>query len=206
MGGVHVDHADHPRGPWSAPISLHLDNIDPGHIVTPDGKRYLYTAWCNAAELSADGLSIVGPVKKVYEGWTYPKEWQTEGMWLEGPKLFRRGEFYYLTCAEGGTAGPPTSHMEVVARSKSPLGPWENSPYNPLIHTYSADEEWWSVGHGTLVSTPDDRWYIVYHGYRNGFRTLGRQTLMEPVEWTSDGWARAAARRCPRRWGWRSDR
>lgn len=82
----------------------------------------------------------------------------------------------------------------MVARSKSPLGPWENSPYNPLIHTYSADEEWWSVGHGTLVSTPDDRWYIVYHGYRNGFRTLGRQTLMEPVEWTSDGWARPAGR------------
>ena len=139
-------------------------------------------------ELSADGLSTVGPSKKVYEGWQYPKEWQTEGLWLEGPKLTRRGEYYYLLCAEGGTAGPPTSHMEVVARSQSPLGPWENSPHNPLIHTYSAEEEWWSVGHGTLVSTPDDRWYFVYHGYRNGLRTLGRQMLMEPIEWTPDGW------------------
>ena len=66
-----------------------------------------------------------------------------------------------------------------------PLG---NSPHNPLIHTYSADEIWWSVGHGTLVSTPDDRWYFVYHGYRNGLQTLGRQALMEPIEWTPDGW------------------
>ena len=188
MGGIQVVHAEHPSGPWSAPIPLHVGDIDPGHVVGPDGKRYLYTAWCNAVELSADGLSTVGPSKKVYEGWQYPKEWQTEGLWLEGPKLTRRGEYYYLTCAEGGTAGPPTSHMEVVARSKSPLGPWENSPHNPLIHTYSAEEEWWSVGHGTLVSTPDDRWYIVYHGYRNGLRTLGRQMLMEPVEWTPDGW------------------
>ena len=81
--------------------------------------------------------------------------------------------------------------MAVVARSKSPLGPWENSPSNPLIHTYSADENWWSVGHGTLVSTPDDRWYFVYHGYRKGFQTLGRHTLMEPVEWSADGWPRA---------------
>jgi beta-xylosidase len=81
--------------------------------------------------------------------------------------------------------------MAVVARSTSPLGPWQNSPYNPLIHTYSAAEEWWSVGHATLFSTPDGHWYIVYHGYRNGFETLGRNTLMEPIEWTSDGWPRA---------------
>ena len=120
-----------------------------------------------------------------------------------------RGEYYYLICAEGGTAGPPTSHMAVVAHCKSPLGPWENSPHNPLIHTYSADEDWWSVGHGSLVSTPDDRWYFVYHGYRKGFQTLGRNTLLEPVEWTSDGWPRAPwasaeASRCPRRWVLRS--
>ena len=188
MEGIHVVHADHPGEPWSAPIPLHIDNIDPGHVVGPDGKRYLYTARCEAVELSADGLAAVGPSKQVYEGWPIPRDWKTEGLWLEGPKLTRRGEYYYLICAEGGTAGPPTSHMAVVARSRSPLGPWENSPHNPLIHTYTAEEAWWSVGHGTLVSTPDDRWYFVYHGYRKNLPTLGRNTLMEPVEWTGDGW------------------
>jgi hypothetical protein len=29
---------------------------------------------------------------------------------------------------------------------------------------------------------------MIYHGYENGFRTLGRQTLLEPIEWTDDGW------------------
>ncbi len=188
MGGIHVVHAENPAGPWSAPVDLKVSDIDPGHVVGPDGKRYLYTAGGHVIELSADGLSTVGERKTVYEGWQFPKEWKTEGFWLESPKLTRRGEYYYLICAEGGTAGPPTSHMSVVARSKSPLGPWDNSPHNPLIHTYSADEEWWSVGHGTLVSTPDERWYFVYHGYRNGLQTLGRQVLMEPVEWTADGW------------------
>jgi xylan 1,4-beta-xylosidase len=38
---------------------------------------------------------------------------------------------------------------------------------------------------------PAGDWWMVYHGYENGFRTLGRQTLLEPVEWTSDGWFRA---------------
>ena len=191
MGGIFVVHAKHPNGPWSAPINLKVDDIDPGHVVGPDGKRYLYTAGGHAVELSPDGLATVGERTKVYDGWQFPPEWKTEGFWLESPKLTRRGGYYYLICAEGGTAGPPTSHMAVVARSKSPLGPWENSPHNPLIHTYSADEAWWSVGHGTLVSTPDDRWYFVYHGYRNGLQSLGRHTLMEPVEWTPEGWPRA---------------
>ncbi len=188
MGGIFVVYAENPKGPWSAPIDLKINDIDPGHVVGPDGKRYLYTAGGHVIGLSPDGLSTVGEQSKVYDGWVFPSDWQTQGVWLESPKLTNRGEYYYLICAEGGTAGPPTSHMAVVARSTSPLGPWENSPHNPLIHTYSADEEWWSVGHGTLVSTPDDRWYFVYHGYRNGFETLGRNTLMEPVKWTADGW------------------
>jgi xylan 1,4-beta-xylosidase len=190
-GRLFVVHTDNPRGPWSAPIDLNLGGIDPGHVVAPDGKRYLYSAGGHAIELSPDGLSTVGQSKKVYDGWVIPKDWKTEGTWLESPKLTRRGEYYYLTSAEGGTAGPPTSHMAIVARSKSPLGPWENSPHNPLIHTYSVDEAWWSVGHATLVSTPDNRWYIAYHGYRKGFQTLGRNVLLEPMEWTSDGWPHA---------------
>ena len=190
-GNIFVVHADHPSGPWSEPIDLKIKNIDPGHVVGPDGARYLYSSGGHVIGLRPDGLATVGESSKVYDGWSFPKDWQTEGTWLESPKLTRRGDYYYLICAEGGTAGPPTSHMAVVARSRSPLGPWENSPFNPLIHTYSADEEWWSVGHGSLVSTPDERWYFVYHGYRKDFSTLGRQTLMEPVEWTADGWPRA---------------
>jgi xylan 1,4-beta-xylosidase len=188
MEGLFVVHAKDPRGPWSAPIDLKLGGIDPGHVVGPDGKRYLHFAGGKAVELSADGLSTVGQPQKVYDGWAFPKEWKTEGFWLESPKLTKRGEYYYLICAEGGTAGPPTSHMAVVARSNSPLGPWENSPHKS---TLIADEAWWSVGHGTLVSTPDDRWYFVYHGYRKDFQTFGRNTLIDPIEWTSDGWPQA---------------
>ena len=191
QNGLFVVHAPDPRGPWSKPIALGVNSIDPGHVVGPDGTRYLYFGGGEVIQLSADGLSTMGEKKRTYEGWQFPKEWKTEGFWLESSKLTRRGDYYYLTCAQGGTSGPPTSHMAVVARSKSPLGPWENSPLNPLIHTYSPGESWWSVGHGTLVSTPDDRWYFVYHGYRNGFQSLGRHILMEPIEWTADGWPRA---------------
>src|SRR5262245_14329273 len=82
--------------------------------------------------------------------------------------------------------------MIAAARPRNLLGPWEHSPYNPILRTRSADERWWSKGHGTLVEGPDRRWWIVYHAYENGFYNLGRQTLLEPIEWLDDGWFRSA--------------
>ena len=187
-GENYVVTADQPEGPWSAPVKLDVGGIDPGHVVAEDGNRYLYTNNGFVTPLTPDGLAAAGHPKKVYDGWAYPEAWETEGMWLESPKLFKRGDWYYLVSAEGGTAGPPTSHMVVVARSKSALGPWENSPHNPMVHTYSAEETWWSKGHGSLVDDADGNWYVVYHAYRNGFHTLGRTTIIESVDWTADGW------------------
>ncbi len=180
-----------PRGPWSAPVDLGVPNFDPGHAVGEDGKRYLFFNGGTMAPLSDDGLSITGPVTKVYDGWPIPEHWEIETFAQEGPKILRHGDYFYMVLAEGGTAGPATSHMVIMARSKSIRGPWENSPYNPVVRTHSAAEKWWSKGHATLVEGPDDKqWYLVYHGYENGYYNLGRQTLLEPVEWTADGWIR----------------
>jgi len=107
---------------------------------------------------------------------------------MEGPKLMKRGDYYYLTVAEGGTAGPATSHMVISARSKSPFGPWENSPYNPIVRTKSSVEKWWSKGHGTIFEDAEGKWSLVFHAYEKGFYNIGRQTLLLPVEWTKDGW------------------
>lgn len=186
--------ADDIRGPWSKPVRLDIKGIDPGHVVGEDGHRYLFTNNGWVTPLTDDGLKVAGESRKVYDGWKYPKNWVTEGndMYLESPKLVKKDGYYYMVSAEGGTAGPATSHMCVAARSKSIFGPWENSPYNPIVHTYSSKERWWSKGHGTLVDDADGNWWIVYHAYANGYHTLGRSTLIEPVEWTSDGWFRTA--------------
>ncbi|SHN43990.1 family 43 glycosylhydrolase [Chitinophaga sp. CF418] len=192
-GTIWVIWADVITGPWSKPVDLKVSGIDPGHVADAQGDRYLYVDKGEVIQLTADGLATVGEKKKVYDGWVYPKNWVTECMCLESPKLSYHDGYYYLTSAEGGTAGPATSHMAVAARSKNVLGPWENSPYNPIIHTYSGDDNWWSKGHGTLIDDVNGNWWMVYHAYANGYHTLGRQTLIEPIEWTSDGWYRAKA-------------
>jgi beta-xylosidase len=108
----------------------------------------------------------------------------------EGPKIHRINGWFYMLTAVGGTAGPPTGHMVIAARSRSLHGPWEHHPGNPLVRSTSRDEAWWSRGHASLVEAPDGKWWAVYHGYENGYWTLGRQCLLDPVEFTSDGWFR----------------
>ncbi|MCX2783691.1 family 43 glycosylhydrolase [Microbulbifer thermotolerans] len=189
---IYVIWADDIRGPWSEPIDLKIPGcIDPGHVVGEDGRRYLFVNGIRKVRLSDDGLSADGELETAYDPWRYPDHWVVENFAPEGPKLLRRGGWFYLITAVGGTAGPPTGHMVIAARSKSIHGHWEHCPHNPLVRTTSADELWWSRGHATLVEGPAGDWWMVYHGYENGFRTLGRQVLLEPIEWTDDGWLRA---------------
>ena len=192
FANIYVIHAPSMHGPWSDPVDLKIgDLIDPGHAVGIDGQRYLFLSGVNRVRLAADGLSTVGAVEKVYDGWRYPDDWVTEAYSLEGPKLFRRGDWHYLISAVGGTAGPATGHMVIAARARTLDGPWENCPHNPIVRTRSEAERWWSRGHATCVEGSDGRWFLVYHGYENGYRSLGRQTLLEPIEWAADGWFRA---------------
>lgn len=200
--GTYVIWADKISGPWSDPIDLKIDGcIDPGHAVGEDGKRYLFVNGIRKIRLSDDGLATDGQVEPAYSPWQFPDDWITENFAPEGPKITRRGDWFYLVTAVGGTAGPVTGHMVIAARSRSINGPWEHCPHNPLVRTVSEAEPWWSRGHATLVEGPkvqgakktgekEARWWMVYHGYENGFRSLGRQTLLAPVEWTDDGWFR----------------
>ena len=189
---VFVIHAEKIEGPWSDPIDLKVEGcIDPGHAVGEDGKRYLFVNGIRKIRLTDDGLATDGKLEPAYDPWRYPEDWVTENFAPEGPKLLRRGPWFYLIPAVGGTAGPVTGHMVIAARSRSIHGPWEHCPHNPLVRTVSTSEPWWSRGHATLVEGPAGDWWMVYHGYENGFRTLGRQTLLEPIEWTDDGWFRA---------------
>jgi beta-xylosidase len=188
-GSLRVVHADRPTGPWSEPINLGINAIDPAHIAE-NGRRFLHMAGGRMAELTADGLAVKTPPRKVFEPWPVPASIRMECTCLEGPKLLERNGYFYMNVAEGGTGGPGTSHAVVSARSRHADGPWEYSPYNPIVHTGSRDDRWLSLGHGRLVDTPGGKWYMTVHSYENGYRTLGRQLLLLPVEWTADDWFR----------------
>ncbi|MFG6432945.1 family 43 glycosylhydrolase [Roseateles sp. LYH14W] len=172
---IHVSHADNMRGPWSDPVDLGLDGCtDPAHAVDEDGSRHLFVSGGRRIALTDDGLATRGALVRAH---------------AEAPRLLRRGEFFYSLGATASGDGPPGSHVVKVARSPSLSGPWEACPFKLMDRTNGAADAWWTSGHANLVEGPAGDWWLVCHGHENGGR-LGRQTLLQPVEWTRDGWCR----------------
>jgi xylan 1,4-beta-xylosidase len=192
-GGVSVRQAEHPLGPWSEPVIIpDVERWDLTHVSGHDGRRWLLSGFQAGYvyELAKDGITKLRGPLQVYDGWPIPSSWDVECPCMEGWNGFYKDGYYYLTAAQGGTSGPATGHMVVAARAKEMTGPWENSPYNPIIHTFTPDEPFSAQGNGRLIDTPEGEWYMMYHAYQKGHYNLGRRILLLPIEWTPDGWFR----------------
>ncbi len=108
---------------------------------------------------------------------------------IEGPHLYKLNGLYYLFSAEGGTE---KGHMQTVARSTSPYGPFDPAPHNPVLtHRHLVVNPIQCTGHADLVEAPDGRWWAVFLATRSGRvqgpNLLGRETWLAPVEWC-EGW------------------
>jgi alpha-N-arabinofuranosidase len=103
--------------------------------------------------------------------------------------MYKVNDYYYLMSAEGGTG---YEHREVIQRSKSPYGPFEASPFNPVASNMKAPQHpFQAIGHADLFQLPDQSWWLVCLGFRprNGnYHHLGRETFLAPVTWNADGW------------------
>ncbi|KAL2811878.1 glycosyl hydrolase [Aspergillus granulosus] len=108
----------------------------------------------------------------------------------EGPHIFQKGGYYYLSTAEGGT---DEGHQQWIRRSREgPLGPWEDAPegVNPIIFN-GDDGDIRCTGHLDFVEREDGEWAAVFLGVRvqdGKLSQLGRETFLAPVEWRDDGW------------------
>lgn len=79
----------------------------------------------------------------------------------EGSHIIKRGTFYYLFTAEGGTE---SGHHEVVLRSTAgPLGPWTEGPF---LWYNGMDEEVQSTGHADIFEDAEGEWWAVLLGIR----------------------------------------
>jgi alpha-N-arabinofuranosidase len=185
-GGNFYVTATNAAGPWSEPVRLDRDGIDPSLLFDDDGKVY-YTrqvggerGYSGQQILNLQTGKLEGDLKELWRG--------TGGVWPEGPHLYKIKGKYYLMISEGGTS---YDHMLTVARSDSPWGPFEANPNNPILtHRNRPDHAFQALGHGDLVETPEG-WWVVFLGFRpQGGRLhhLGRETFLAPVTWNSDGW------------------
>lgn len=182
-GNFYVTTTD-PRGEWSDPIFVDQPGIDPDLFFDEDGTVYMTSSANQGVYQSRidvkTGKRLTEPVR-LWSG--------TGGQYPEAPHIYRIGEWYYLMIAEGGTE---YGHMETIARSKRPDGPFESCPHNPILTHRSRLSTIHATGHADLVQTPEGDWYAVFLGIRPvGYPNrhhLGRETFLTPVTWSPEGW------------------
>ncbi|KAB8194085.1 family 43 glycosylhydrolase [Nonomuraea phyllanthi] len=182
--------ADDPAGPWSDPVPLEAEGIDPSLFFDDDGRCWL-TACRDAPEdgpgelwmreLDLDRLKLVGPTHVLWRG-------AVRGAWVEAPHLYKRDGVYHLIAAEGGTE---SNHSVTAARAGAVTGPYVTDPRSPLLTHRHRDpgEPIQNVGHVDLVDTPDGETWAVALGVRpiEGTHTLGREVFLVPVTWSARG-------------------
>ena len=204
------------RGPWTEPVYLHSAGFDASILHDDDGKKYIVSLeWETRDGYEKPGVICVAEydtVKKCLK--EYPKRVYNGGTdrgCIEAPHLTKRGEYYYLMCAEGGTG---YNHCVTMARSKSPYGPFEKDPTNPILTSspnnsneradwdhlkpkyYNPDSILQKSGHGSYVNLDEKNAYLVHLCARPFVPelrcTLGRETAIQKMIWTEDGWLRLA--------------
>ncbi len=125
-------------GPWSEPVYLHSAGFDASILHDTDGKKWIVSlewetregyekpgAIC-LVEYSPQTRSVVGYPQRIWRG-------GTDRGCIEAPHLTRRGDYYYLMVAEGGTG---YCHAVTMARATQVAGPYEGDPQNPIVTSW----------------------------------------------------------------------
>ncbi|MDR1119370.1 MAG: family 43 glycosylhydrolase [Dysgonamonadaceae bacterium] len=168
--GLFMTNAEHPAGPWS-PL-LQVKNVggweDPCPFWDEDGQAYLGRSQLGGGpiflhKMNADGTQLLDNGTKIYEGET-----------AEGTKIFKKGDYYYLSIPEGGVA----TGWQTVLRSRNIYGSYEKK----IVLEQGATKV--NGPHqGALVDTPEGEWWFYHFQSKD---PLGRVVHLQPVEWKED--------------------
>jgi xylan 1,4-beta-xylosidase len=183
-------------GDWSDPVRLNSSGFDPSLFHDDDGRKYLVNmlwdhrpgnnrfAGIVLQEYSVKERRLIGERKNIFKG--------TALGFTEAPHLYKRNGWYYLITAEGGTGW---GHAVTMARARKIDGPYELHPDTHILSSRQRpDVELQRAGHADLVETKNGETYMVYlcgRPLRNRGRcTLGRETAIQKMTWSEDGWLR----------------
>jgi beta-xylosidase len=182
--GLYVITADDPAGRWSEPVLVKAGKglIDPCPLWDADGSVYLVHGWAKSraginnvitlVRLSADGQRVEEDLGIIVDGAQVPVP---DFCTLEGPKLYHRDGWYYVSAPAGGVA----TGWQSVFRANNIRGPYEHR-----IVLAQGTTGINGPHQGALVDTPDGAWWFLHFQDMDAY---GRVVHLQPVVW-KEGW------------------
>ncbi|EGT3953802.1 glycoside hydrolase family 43 protein [Clostridioides difficile] len=202
------------KGEWSEPVYIHSSGFDASILHDDDGKKWIASLdWETREGYEKPGvICLVEYCTKKKEIVGYPKRiWSggTDRGCIEAPHITKRGDYYYIMCAEGGTG---YGHSVTMGRAKNIWGPYEKDSMNPIVTSipgdfyerhdpdhlkpkyYNPESKLQKSGHGSYIETTSGEVYLVHLTSRPFVPelrcTLGRETAIQKMKWTKDNWLR----------------
>jgi hypothetical protein len=173
----------HDRGPLLCPrrgaIDPHIAELAPGQRVLVY-KQMGIGGPLRIVALSGDGLHVAGRSGVVLRP---DRPWE-RGV-TENPFLVRRPDAYYLFYSGGNCCRPPCTYAVGVARAPAPNGPYTKLAEGPILR---GNDRFMCPGGGSVVTQPAGDMVLAYHAYDRAEPGLGRQMLIDVVNWRPDGW------------------
>ena len=177
--GLFMTKTQNPADTWSKPVCVKPGKgmIDCCPLWDEDGKAYISHGCAGSragvksvlfvAPMSADGTTVTGPSRIVYDG-------HEDQPTIEGTKFYKRNGYYYIMSPAGGVK----YGWQVILRSRNPFGPYEE--YVGLAQGKSKIN---GPHQGAWIDTPyGEDWFLHFqdkHAY-------GRVVHLQPAKWVND--------------------
>ena len=174
--GIYMIKTKDPEGEWSEPVLVKGGKgfIDPSPLWDDDGNVYLVHAFAGSrasikslivvCKMNEEGTKTIDDGVMVFDG-------HGENPTVEGPKFYKRNDYYYIFAPAGGV---PTG-WQLVMRSKNIYGPYEtknvlakgntniNGPHQGAWVSLESGEDWFlhfqdKDAYGRIVHLQPMKW------------------------------------------------
>ena len=177
--GIYLVKAKNPKGPWSSPklVVAGKGLIDPTVLWDNTGSNYLAYAFAGSraglksvlilSRLNDKADRVLDAGKIIYDGHEIDPT-------IEGPKLYKRGAYYYIFAPAGGVA----TGWQTVLRAKNIYGPYERKV---VMHQGASKVNGPHQGAWVNTSLGED-WFLHFQD----LGVYGRVVHLQPMRWQND--------------------
>ncbi|CAM3381999.1 glycoside hydrolase 43 family protein [Marinicrinis lubricantis] len=177
--GIMMCTAEDPAGQWSGPHLVQEGKglIDPCPFWDDDGQAYLVHAFARSragikhilrmCRMAPDGSRLLDEGQIIYDGTEHHPT-------MEGPKMYKRGGYYYIFAPAGGVA----TGWQTILRSKSVFGPYEDR-----IVLHQGDSPVNGPHQGGWVELESGESWFMHFQDKDAY---GRIVHLQPMHWEND--------------------